>query len=52
MDRQLSSGLRDDPEWEVGVAGRLKREGMEVYLELMPCCWERLRAGGEGGYGG
>ena len=28
IDRELSSGLRDDPEGWMGVAGRLEREEM------------------------
>ena len=33
--RELSSVLCDDLEgWDEGVGGRLKREGMDVYIQL------------------
>ena len=38
--------------WDGRVGGRLKKEGIHVYIQLIhwkrPWYWERLRAGGEG----
>ena len=33
VDRELSSGLCDDPEGWMGLGGRLQREGIHVYLQ-------------------
>ena len=33
--RELSAGLCDDPEgWDVGRRGRLKREGIYIYIYI------------------
>ena len=42
--RELSSVLYDDlEEWNGGMGGRLKREGIDVYLQLIQVViWEKL----------